>query len=142
MKHPKIEPHLFFSGRCEEALEFYEQVLGAKRVMLMRFEEAPDPPPEGMLAAGWERKVMHCAIQIGQSQIMMSDGCGPEEAAFAGFNLSISVAVEAEAERIFGALSAGGNVMMPLAKTFWSPCFGMVSDRFGVGWMISVEAAE
>ena len=140
MKKPVIEPYLFFGGRCEEALEFYVSTLNAKRVMLMRFEEAPDAPPEGMLAPGWEKKVMHSAITIGDSMVMMSDGCGPAEDGFKGFSLSIAPENETEATKIFSALSDGGNVDMPLGKTFWSPCYGMLTDRFGVGWMVNVVA--
>ncbi|MES2981070.1 MAG: VOC family protein [Verrucomicrobiota bacterium] len=138
MKKPMIEPYLFFAGRCEEALEFYESALGAKRVMLMRFEEAPDQPPEGMLTAGWEKKVMHAAVFIGDCMVMMSDGCGPEGAKFDGFRLSIGTHCEDEAKRFFNALAQEGSVEMPLGKTFWSPCYGMCTDKFGVGWMVSV----
>ncbi len=138
MKKPVVEPYLFFGGRCEEAVEFYESALGAKRVMLMRFDEAPEAPPEGMLAPGWEKKVMHAAIYVGETMVMMSDSCGPEAASFNGFRLSIGTADEDEAKRFFDALAAGGSVEMPLGKTFWSPCYGMCTDKFGVGWMVSV----
>ncbi len=142
MKNPVIEPYLFFGGRCEEALEFYESSLGAKRVMLMRFDEAPDQPPEGMLAPGWEKKVMHSAVFIGGSMVMMSDGCGPDGGKFDGFRLSIGTDCEKETKRFFDALSEGGSVEMPLGKTFWSPCYGMCTDKFGVGWMVSVIAGN
>ena len=134
-----IQPYLFFSGRCEEALEFYKTVLGAKIEMLMRFKESPEPPPPGMLLPGHENKVMHASFRIGESLLMASDGCG-ENSKFEGFSLSISLPAEAEAKRVFDALAAGGEVRMPLTKTFWSPCFGMLTDRFGMGWMIGVEA--
>ena len=140
MKKPVIEPYLFFGGRCEEALEFYEAALGAKRVMLMRFEEAPDPMPEGMLTPGWEKKVMHAAITIGECMLMMSDGCGPDDGEFDGFRLSICPEDEEQAARFFTALSEDGSVEMPLGKTFWSPCYGMCTDRFGVGWMVNLAA--
>ena len=133
-----IEPYLFFAGRCEEAVEFYETALGAKRVMLMRFEEAPDQPPEGMLASGWEKKIMHAAITIGECMVMMSDGCGSDGGKFDGFRLSIAPETEEEAAKIFSALSEGGSIEMPLGKTFWSPCYGMCTDRFGVGWMVNI----
>ena len=133
-----IEPYLFFRGRCEEAVGFYEKALGATRVMLMRFAEAPDQPPEGMLAEGWGDKVMHAAITIGGCMVMMSDGCGPDEGKFDGFRLSICPENEVEAAKFFTALSEGGSVEMPLGKTFWSPCYGMCTDKFGVGWMINV----
>ncbi len=138
MKKPIIEPYLFFGGRCEEAVAFYETALGAKRVMLMRFEEAPDSPPEGMLAPDWENKVMHAAITIGECMVMMSDGCGSDEGKFDGFRLSICPEDEAQAEKFFAALSEGGSVEMPLGETFWSPCYGMCTDKFGVGWMVNV----
>ena len=139
MKNPLIQPYLFFSGRCEEALEFYKTALGAKVDMLMRFKDSPAPPPSDMLAPGFENKVMHSSFRIGESVVMASDGCGESES-FKGFSLSISVATEAEADRVFNALAVGGQVTMPLAKTFWSPRFGMLTDRFGLGWMINVVA--
>lgn len=138
MKKPIIEPYLFFNGRCEEAIEFYETALGAQRVMLMRFGEAPEQPPEGMLAPGWEKKVMHAAINIGECMVMMSDGCGTEDGKFDGFRLSICPENEGQAAKFFTALSEGGSVEMPLGKTFWSPCYGMCTDKFGVGWMVNL----
>lgn len=135
-----IEPYLFFGGRCQEAVEFYESALGAKRVMLMRFDEAPDQPPEGMIAPGWGKKVMHSAILIGGSMVMMSDGWGPDSGKFDGFRLSIGTDSEAETKQFFDALADGGSIEMPLGKTFWSPCYGMCTDKFGVGWMVSVIA--
>ena len=139
---PIIEPYLFFNGRCEEAIEFYRKALGAQLQFMMRFKESPEPPPPGRLPPGFENKVMHASLRIGQTIVMASDGCSADNARFEGFSLSISVADEAEANRVFGSLAEGGKVHMPLTKTFWSPCFGMVQDRFGVGWMVSVEAAH
>ncbi|CAM3960837.1 VOC family protein [Roseateles saccharophilus] len=136
----KIEPYLFFDGRCEEAIEFYRAALGAELQFMMRNAESPEPPPPGMLPPGSERKVMHASLRIGETVVMMSDGhCGGDPA-FKGFSLSLDSPDEAGARRLFGALADGGQVGMPLARTFWSPLFGMVSDRFGVGWMISVSA--
>lgn len=137
-----VQPYLFFAGRCDEALEFYKSAIGAQVEMLMRFDEAPDRPPEGMLAPGFEKKIMHSSFRVGESIIMASDGCAPVEIEknFQGFSLSLTVADEAEAQRVFAALSEGGEVQMPLGKTFWSPCFGMVTDRFGIGWMIITSA--
>ena len=135
---PLIQPYLFFNGCCEEALEFYEQHLGAKREMLMRYDEAPDPPPPDMLASGWETKVMHACILIGQSRIMASDGCSADDVGFNGFALSLTLPDEQEVNRVFTLLTEGGSIQMPLGKTFWSPCFGMLTDRFGVAWMIAV----
>lgn|SRR5678816_2725996 len=137
-----IQPYLFFGGRCEEALAFYRAAIGAEVQLLMHHKESPEPPPPGMLAKGWENKVMHTSFRVGSSVIMASDGCSEEEANFHGFTLSISVPTEADADRVFARLSEGGEVKMPLGKTFWSPRFGMLTDRFGLGWMVSVTAGE
>ena len=134
----KIEPYLFFDGRCEEAIQFYGRTLGAKVEMLMRYKDSPEPPPPGMVPPGSENKVMHASITIGDSRVMASDGGCQGKPDFKGFSLSITVANEAEADRVFAALSDGGTVQMPLGKTFFSPKFGMVSDKFGVGWMVIV----
>jgi PhnB protein len=132
-----IQPYLFFGGRCDEAVEFYRTAVGAQVEMTMRFKESPEPHPPGMLPPGFEDKVMHTSFRIGESTIMASDGpC--KEPGFRGFSLSLAVATEAEADRAFLALSDGGEVQMPIGKTFWSPRFGMLVDRFGVAWMISV----
>ena len=137
-----IEPYVFFNGCCEQAVEFYRQALGAQVEMMMRYKESPEPPKPGMLPPGFENKIMHASFRIGQTTVMASDGCSAEAASFNGFSLALSVPTIAEADRIFAALSDGGQVRMPLAKTFWSPRFGMVADRFGIGWMISVRPAE
>lgn len=139
MPNPFVQPYLFFGGRCEEALAFYRTALGAEVEMLLRFRDSPQPPPPGVLAPGFEDKVMHSSFRIGETTLMASDGCQPG-ATFSGFSLSISVATAGEARRMFDALVDGGEVQMPLAPTFWSPCFGMLTDRFGVGWMINVIA--
>jgi PhnB protein len=132
-----IQPYLFFGGRCEEAIEFYRQALGAQVEVLMHYNESPEPPPPGMLQPGFEDKVMHATLRIGGAIVMASDGCD-DKSHFEGFRLSLALPDEAEARRAFAALSDGGQVQMPLTKTFWSPCFGMVTDRFGVGWMVTV----
>lgn len=134
----QVEPYLFFEGRCEEALAFYRKTLGAEVTALMRYKESPDP---GMIRPGTENKVMHANVRIGDSTLMASDGLCGGDAAFRGFSLSLSLPDEAEAKRLFAALTEGGQVEMPLTKTFWSPCFGMVTDRFGVSWMILVMAS-
>jgi PhnB protein len=136
-----IQPYLFFEGRCEEALSFYTQALGAKIGMLMRYEDSPEPPPPGTLPPGSEKRVMHAAFSIGQTTLMASDGCASGQSAFKGFSLSLTADNEAQARQYFEALSAGGSVHMPLDKTFWSPCFGMLTDQFGVGWMVGVMPA-
>ena len=138
-KNTLVQPYLFFGGRCEEALEFYRTALGAQVDFLMRYKESPEPTPPGRLPAGFENKVMHATFHIGGTTLMASDGC-EEHATFEGFSLSFVVPTEAEADRAFAALSVGGQVQMPLGKTFWSPRFGMVTDRFGIGWMVSVAA--
>lgn len=133
-----VQPYLFFDGRCEEALEFYSKKLGAKVEMLMRFKESPEPAQPGMVPPGSEDKVMHASFRVGDSTIMASDGRCLGKPSFQGFALSLTVANDAEADRLFNALADGGQVHMPLAKTFYSSRFGMVADRFGVGWMILV----
>lgn len=132
-----IQPYLFFGGRCAEALEFYRQHLGAEVVFMMRYNESPQPMPPGSIPAGFENKIMHATFRVGDSTLMASDG-NEAGAKFEGFSLSLAVPTEAEAQRVFTALSDGGSVGMPLGKTFWSPCFGMLTDRFGIGWMVTV----
>jgi PhnB protein len=138
----RIETYLFLNGRCEEAVEFYKKALGAEVLMLMRFKESPEPPQPGMIPPGSENKIMHVSLRIGDATVMASDGrCGGQPS-FQGFALSLTVPNEAKADRLFSALADGGQVQMPLAKTFFSPRFGMVADRFGVSWMIIVATAE
>jgi PhnB protein len=134
----RVETYLFFDGRCEEAIEFYKKVLGAEVTMLMRFKDSPEPPQPGMIPPGSENKIMHVSFRIGDTTVMASDGHCTGQANFQGFSQSLTVANEAEADRKFAALAEGGQVQMPMAKTFWSPRFGMVTDRFGLGWMVSV----
>jgi PhnB protein len=135
-----VQSYLFFNGNCEEAVEFYRKALGAEVEFMMRFKESPEPPPPGMVPPGFENKIMHCSFRIGATTLMASDGCSADKPEFEGFSLSLTVPSGAEADRAFAALAEGGQVRMPLAKTFWSPRFGMVADRFGIGWMISVAA--
>lgn len=135
----KLDAYLFFNGRCEEAIHFYKEALGAEVAMLMRMHESPEPPPPGALPPGAENKIMHASLRIGDNHLLMSDGNSNMTPSFKGFTLSLGVADIAQAERLFAALSDGGQVQMPLGKTFWSPCFGMVEDRFGVGWMLIVH---
>jgi len=134
-----VEVYLFFNGACEQAVEFYGKALGAQVDMMMKYKESPEPPQPGRLPPGFENKVMHCSFRVGGTRVMASDGCSTEKPNFQSFSLSIAVPEEGDAKRIFDALSEGGQVRMPLGKTFWSPCFGMLEDKFGVGWMISVE---
>jgi PhnB protein len=132
----KVQPYLFFNGSCEEAIEFYKKALGAEVLMLMRFSESPDPPPPGMVPPGSENKIMHSCIRIGETEIMASDGCSTGTPSFQGVSLSLGEVYEAEADRLFNARGEGGQVQMPIGKTFFSPRFGIVADRFGVSWMI------
>lgn len=130
----KIEPYLNYDGNCEAAIEFYKKTLDAEVLMLMRFKDNPEPHPPGN-----EEKVMHASLKIGESRIMASDGrCTEEKPGFHGITLSITVPSDAEAKRRFDALGEGGQVLMPLTKTFFSSSFGLLTDRFGVSWMILV----
>src|SRR5579864_4486421 len=124
-----IQPYLYFDGRCEEAIEFYKKALGAKVEMLMRFKDSPEPPP-GPPRPDLANKVMHASLHIGDSIVNASDGHCTGQSKFSGINLALTASNEAEADRVFKALSEGGNVTMPLTKTFFSPKFGMLFDRF------------
>lgn len=141
MHKAEINNYLFFSGCCEQALTYYQQHLGARLGMLMRFSDSPDPVPEGMLQPGFENKIMHCEFNIGEVKIMASDGCD-DKSSFSGFRLALTVQNKEEAERIFAALAHEGKVDMPLAETFWSPLFGQVTDQFGVGWMVMLPGQQ
>lgn len=137
-----IQPYLFFGGRCEEALAFYQTAIGAEVEMLMRYSDSPEPMPPGMIPPGFESKVMHTSFRVGSTVIMASDGCGGDADVFGGFSLSLSMPTAADADRVFKALADGGDITMPLGKTFWSPRFGMLKDRFGMGWMITVPPLD
>lgn len=138
MASTRLEPYLFFGGRCEEALAFYGTALGAQVSFMMRYSDSPEATSPGMLAPGFENKVMHATFTIAGNTLMASDGCD-DKSSFSGFKLSLSLPTQAETERAFNLLAEGGSIQMPLAKTFWSPSFGMLTDRFGLGWMVSVE---
>ena len=137
----QIQPYLSFEGRCEEAIEFYKKALGAKVEMLMRFKDSPDPAmcPSGVSPG---EKVMHACMRIGDTAVMASDGMCSGKPNFQGVSLSITAGDEAEAKRVFTAISEGGQVQMPLGKTFFSPAFGVAADRFGVSWMVVVQPKE
>jgi PhnB protein len=128
----QVQPYLFFEGRCAEALEFYQRALGAEVTMLMHYKDSPDPT----MVHGTADKVMHASFRIGDSTVLASDGRCQGQPGFHGFSLSLTVADDAEAERRFAALAEGGQVQMPLAKTFFASRFGAVADRFGVSWMV------
>lgn len=131
----QVQPYLFFDGRCEEAVEFYRKTLGAEVQMLMRFKDSPEPHQH---APGTDDKVMHAALRIGDTTVLASDGRCLGQPNFQGFGLSLTVPDDAAAERLFAALAEGGQVQMPLGKTFFSSSFGMAADRFGVSWMVYV----
>lgn len=139
--HRSVEPYLFFNGNCEEAVEFYRKALGGEVLMLVRFKDSPEPPQPGMVPPGYENKVMHCSLKVGNTTLMASDGCEAGGPKFNGFSLSLALSSEADAEKAFNALAEGGQVQMTLTKTFWSPKFGMLQDKYGVGWMVNVMAA-
>ena len=132
----KVQPYVFFDGKCDDALEFYKRALGAKVTALMRWKEAPD---KSMITPGQENKVMHSEFQVGETVILASDGRGTGKPSFQGFALTITADNDADAKRMFNALGDGGQVQMPLEKTFFASLFGMVADKFGVGWMVIVD---
>jgi PhnB protein len=137
-----VQPYLFFDGRCEEAITFYRQALGAETVMLMRYGDGPEGSaqcPDGSTPPA--DKVMHACLQVGDTQLFLSDGFSAGKPEFKGFSLSLSAADEAEARRMFDALAEGGQVQQPLMATFFSPSFGVVADRFGMSWMVLVPQA-
>jgi PhnB protein len=135
-----IQAYLSFDGRCDEAIRFYREAIGAEVQLLMRHKESPEPPPPGTLPPGSDDKVMHVSLRIGDTIVMASDGLCGGKPNFQGFSLSLALATPEEVDRAFARLSDGGQVRMPLAKTFWSPRFGMLVDRFGVPWMVTVAS--
>ena len=137
-----IQPYLFFKGQCQEAIDFYRNAVDAEVVMSMPFSDSPEAPPEDAVPEDWDDKVMHATLSVGGSTIMMSDGDCSGTTSFNGFSLSLTAPDAATADRYFAALSEGGEVTMPMGETFWSPRFGMVKDRFGVGWMVTVPTPD
>ena len=135
-----LDPYLFFGGRCEEALEFYRDALGAEIRMKLRFDESPDATPPGMLAEGFEKKIMHSEMRVAGRTLMASDGCGPG-GTFQGISLALTLPTREEVDRAFAKLADGGKIDMPLMQTFWSPRYGMVTDRFGLQWMVMQPGA-
>ena len=136
----KVQAYVTFDGRCEEALEFYKKSIGAEVISLMRWKDSPDAAMKS--PAGYEEKVMNASFRIGETELMADDGMGEKHAGFKGMTLAIEVADDAEAKRVFTALGEGGNVTMPLMKTFWTSSFGMLTDKFGVPWMVNVAAPK
>jgi PhnB protein len=139
----QVQPYLYFDGRCEEALEFYKKALGAKVETVMRFSDAPADAPQPSDGCGGAAppadKVMHSAFRVGDTLVMASDGMSQGKPEFKGISLTLLGKDEAEVKRLFAALSDGGQVQMPLTKTFFTSSFGMVADRFGVSWMLLVD---
>jgi len=133
----QVQPYLFFDGRCEEAIDFYKKALGAEVGMLMRWKDSPD---KSMCTPSNENKVMHASMQIGETHVMASDGRNTGNPKFDGFALSLNAKDEADADRLFNALVEGGETVMPLGKTFFSPRFGLCRDKFGVHWMVNVAS--
>ncbi len=138
---PAVQPYLFFRGRCEEAIDYYKKTLGAEVLMLMRFKDNPDRPPPEKVAPGFDEKIMHASLRINGADIMMSDGMRTGPLDFQCMSLSLAVSTEAEADRLFNALAKDGTVQMPVGKTFFSPRFGAVTDKFGVAWMVIAQPA-
>ncbi len=136
----QVLPRLVFEGRCEEALEFYRRVLDAEVLMLLHFKDSPEAHAPGMIPPGSESKVMHATFRIGATTLQASDGRCTGRSNFQGFWLSLTMPNEADVARRFASLADGGQVQMPLTKTFFSPRFGMVTDRFGVPWFIYVAS--
>ncbi|WP_454805216.1 VOC family protein [Paraburkholderia fungorum] len=137
-----VQPYVFFNGRCEEALKYYSEKLGAEVTFQMRYKEAP-PEAQAQIPPGTGDKIMHAAIKLGSTVWMASDGrCDPNAGSMNGFSLSLTVDDDASAEKCFNALADGGQVMMPLQPTFWSKRFGMVVDRFGLGWMVGIPEEQ
>jgi PhnB protein len=133
----QVQPYLFFDGRCEEAVEFYRRTLGAEVIALMRYSENPEPQAGAAAKPMPPEKVMHAALRIGDTTVMASDGMCQGKPSFQGFSLALTAADDAEAARLFDAIGTdGGQIQMPLTKTFFASSFGMVADRFGVTWMV------
>ena len=134
----QVQPYLSFEGRCEEAINFYKTAVGAEVIMMMRFKEAPD---QSMMTPGTGDKVLHAALRVGDSTVLASDGQCMGKAVFQGISLSLTADNDADAKRLFNALAEGGKIQMPLAKTFFASSFGIVADKFGVGWMVYVPTS-
>jgi PhnB protein len=138
----RIEPYLFFNGNAEEAIAFYEKALGAELESKMRYADCPDPVPAEHMPPGGPEKLLHASVLIRGSRIMLSDGVPIDGGGFRGFSLSLPYPTDAETRTAFAALAEGGNVTMPIGATFFSSCFGMLTDRFGVQWMLMTATEE
>jgi PhnB protein len=138
----QVTPYLYFNGRCEEALSFYQQTIGARVECQMRFSDCPGELDPNMVPPGTEHRIMHAAFKLGETTIFAADGCASAEMKPAGFGLSLQTPDVAEAEQLFNALAWEGEVRMAMTKTFFSPSFGIVVDKFGVNWLIYVPQAQ
>ncbi len=140
--NPNFQPYLFFRGRCAEAIDYYKQTLGAEEVVVMRFKDAPEKPSAGKMPEGMDDRIMHAGLRIAGAELMMSDGMRSGPTDFGCVGVSLSVSSEAEVKRVVNALAKDGKVEMPPTKTFFSPCFGGVVDKFGVNWMVLVPQEQ
>ena len=139
----QVQPYLFFHGRCEEAVEFYRTALGAEAIELLRFRDAPWSRPRPVSSSpGTRTRSCTATFRRATARVLVSDGARDSPTGFQGFSLAIMVPTEAEADRVFAALADGGQVGMPLGRTFWSARFGTVTDRFGVSWMVNAVPTE
>jgi PhnB protein len=136
----KVQAYISYRGRCEEALKFYKKSLGAEITGLMRWKESPDATMKA--PPGFDEKVMNASLRIGDTLLMADDSPGEAPSEYKGLTLAIEVADDAEAQRVFTALVEGGKVTMALTKTFWTSSFGMLTDQFGVPWMVNVAAPK
>lgn len=136
----QVQPYLYFEGRAEEALGFYQKTLGAQVDVMMRMSEAPpeaQTPGQGCRGdIDTSNKILHASFRVGDTTVMASDGMCSGTANFQGFALTLTVADDAEAAQKFALLAEGGEVQMPVDKTFFASSFGMVKDRFGVLWIV------
>lgn len=131
----KLNPYLFFNGDCEEALNFYKDILHGEIASMNYFEGSPMEVPKE-----YEKKVMHAELRFGDNTIYASDG-HPEQPKQAAGNITLSIGMDNpdDMDQYFNALSEGGQVMMPLEETFWGAKFGMFTDRFGISWMFDCD---
>ena len=136
----KVQAYISYRGRCEEALEFYKRSIGAEVIGLMRWKESLDATMKA--PPGFEEKVMNASFRVGDTLMMADDSPGEAPAEYKGMTLAIEVADDVEAQRVFTALVEGGKVTMALAKTFWTSSFGMLTDKFGVPWMVNVATPK
>jgi PhnB protein len=131
-----LNTYLTFGGTCREAMSFYAECLGVELEMIMPFAGTP---AEAEVLPEWRDKIMHASLRYNGVALMASDGMGPGAVAHQGFSISVQATSIDDAERLFAALGAGGTVTMPLEETFWAISFGVLTDRFGVSWMINLD---